>query len=469
MQAQDHSENTLDLRGRLLRGILGFTLLWPAALWGGPKTILVPKPTGGDDTVILQKALDDAVAHGPGAIVQLAAGTYLTKQLVAYNFHGTFQGVDQHATTIEAQPHLPVLTDSSFTANWPMPSADCHWPCLITFVDGNIRISNLSIKITAANGTATTGFINPTFNRVEYGLYDAILFMGKDPTNVSIDHVAIEGVQDGSGWGFNLAMGVDYSSYYPASTTVGDFHFLRGNLTIQNSSFSNMWDCVSFDGRHKDNHVVIGGTPSTGNVFEKAYLALDLEPAEDSAFEISFNQASGYAYAMWIYNLFTPNFVPATPSHYLIHDNTFSSTGPTAECLFLMDDPASPWIRASIFNNRIESKNHFTDGILLVNTANTSIRNNVFTGSGRDAILLAGTTQAKVLDNDFSGFVAGWVDVTLTPTSTRNLIFCASPSDTVLDQGVDNRIFRVGVAKADPPPMDVPAGRPALPETIPHH
>ena len=57
-------------------------LIWSAfalsavCAWAGSCKVHVAPPDGTDDTVDMQKALDDCVAHGPGCSVQLAAGTY---------------------------------------------------------------------------------------------------------------------------------------------------------------------------------------------------------------------------------------------------------------------------------------------------------------------------------------------------------------------------------------------------------
>jgi len=425
----------------LLKGILA-TLLLPATLWAGGAIITVPKPSGGDDTAMLQKALDEAVAKGPGTTVQLAAGTYLTRQLVAYDFRGTFRGAGEKKTTIEARKNLPVNLPNSFQENWPLPSATCHWPCLITFVDGDIRVSDLAVREPWSNGTATGPYINPTFGNTENGLYDVILFMGKNPTNVVVERVSIEGLQDDSDWGFNVAMGLDYSSYYPASSTLGDYCFLEGNFTVQNCSFNNMFSCVSFDGRHRDNRVIIGGSPDSGNVCENNCVALDLEPAQNAMFDVSFNRASAYWAAMWEYNLYSTNLGDFTPStsYFLIHDNRFTALGAGTEGIWLVDNPASPWIRASIYNNKIDTQGA-SDGILLQNTKGASIWHNAITGTSNDAISLTGATQCAVIDNDFSGFTWSLADIYLDPGSSRNLVVCSSPKDTVQDLGTNDTII----------------------------
>ena len=66
----------------------------------------MPPPNGVNDTASLQAALDTCVAYGKDCTVQLAAGKYLTSQLVAYNFHGIFKGKGKDNRTYMLQPSV---------------------------------------------------------------------------------------------------------------------------------------------------------------------------------------------------------------------------------------------------------------------------------------------------------------------------------------------------------------------------
>src|SRR5208282_4899143 len=135
----------------LLFCFLGLLLILPTTASAAGSTIWVAPPNGKDDTANIQAALDACVARGPGCTVQLQAGRYLTKQVVVYNFRGTFKGMGIDRTTIEALPNLPV-TNLTVTSCQPNLT-DCIWPGLFEFVDGNISVSDLSIKITAVPAT----------------------------------------------------------------------------------------------------------------------------------------------------------------------------------------------------------------------------------------------------------------------------------------------------------------------------
>ena len=69
------------------------TCLAPAVAWASGHTVKVPPPNSVDDTANIQAALNACVAYGPGCTVKLAAGKYLTQQVVVYNFQGTFKGM----------------------------------------------------------------------------------------------------------------------------------------------------------------------------------------------------------------------------------------------------------------------------------------------------------------------------------------------------------------------------------------
>jgi hypothetical protein len=276
------------LRGASLRGVLGLIMLLPATVWAGGHTVKVQPPNGIDDTANIQGALDACVGYGRGCTVQLSAGTYLTKQLVAYNFRGTFKGMGQDRTTIEALPNLQVdlepvggVPESHCQPN----TTTCRWPSLILFVNGDIHVSDLSIFITAPPGTATTTwlFAGSPFN----GLFDALSFMGQHVT-ACIDRIHMEGLPDPTNsYGFNVVNALHFTGEFPRSLTPWDWYFLSGSLTVRNSSFSSATVGISQDAFVKSSRITIGGSPSAGNHFEKGWAGVDMEANENSVVEIS--------------------------------------------------------------------------------------------------------------------------------------------------------------------------------------
>lgn len=432
-----------------------FACLTAPTAWASSHIVYVGPPNGTDDTTNIQAALDTCVAYGRNCTVQLDAGTYLTRQLVAYNFQGTFKGLGRDQTTIEALPNLVVnIPDPVFDGECLPNTTTCLWPSLIIFVDGDINVSDLSIHITAPPGTATTGWT--VFGLDICTLLDGLRFMGQHRTDVSIDRISIEGLPDdspcsfgivvGFGVGFNVVNEIIYTGELPRSHTPFDYYFLSGSLTVRNSSFSNAIDGISQDGFLQSSHITIGGSLSTGNIFENVFVGMDIEASESSVIEISHNESSGIANSMWVIP-WQPVFVPSSPSRYLIHDNRFSTTGSPAQGIFLFNDPPNdPWIQAMIWNNTIELQDSLSDGIDAYNTKGTAIWNNNITGTGFDAIGLFGSTRSRVIGNNVGGYTpdptVGLAQIYLDPTTTRDFVVCAEPSDTVLNQGTNNIVIR---------------------------
>jgi hypothetical protein len=274
--------------------------------------------------------------------------------------------------------------------------------------------------------------------------------MGQHPADVSIDRISIEGQPDNSptsfgivvgfGAGFNVVNEIIYTGELPRSTTPFDYYFLSGSLTVRNSSFKMAIDGVSQDGFLQSSQITIGGSPSTGNSFEDLYVGMDIEASQSSTFDISYNVSSGIFASMWVIP-WQPAFVPSTPSRYFIHDNDFFTTGPSAQAVFLQNDPTNPWIQAMIWNNTIELQGSLSDGIDAYNTKYTVIWNDTIAGTGYDAIGLHGSTFSTVTGNSVNGFTVdpkGFAQIYLDPLTTRDLVVCAAPSNTVLNQGTKN-------------------------------
>jgi hypothetical protein len=433
------------LGGALLWGILELILLLPTTVWAGGRTVMVPPPNGVDDTANIQGALNKCVKYGPGCTVQLQAGTYLTKQVVVYNFQGTFKGMSSNRTTIQAlYPLFVNIPDAYFNGECMPNITTCLWPTLFVFVDGNIQVSDVNLMELAPPGMATTGWYGAGTETTD--LLDLLRFMGKNPTNVSIERIAMEGLPDDSptSSGFDVISGVTYTGELPRSTTPFDYYFLSGTFTVSNSSFSTMDDGVGQDGFLQSGHIVIGGSPSAGNHFENTYAGMDMGTSESSVFDISYNTSLGI-YAGILVEPWLSVFVPSSPSIYSIHDNKFIGTGYFGDGIFLYDDATNPWIQAAVWNNTVEVQNLIEEGIGVYNTKGTAVWNNSVTGSdGTDGIGLWSTTLDTVINNNVSNFTLdptiGLAQIYLDPSTTYDLVVCAERSNTVLNQGTNNTI-----------------------------
>ena len=408
--------------------------------------ISVGPPNGVNDTASIQAALDSCVGKGPNCVVQLSPGTYRTTQLVTYNFEGTFRGAGQATTTIEALPELSVVQNP--TECLPNTTT-CLWPTLIMFVDGHIRVSDLGIRITAEDGTATTGW--NIFGTQTTSLIDALRFMGQNPTDATVDRVSIQGKVDESAnsfgvlfgfpASFNVVNGIIYTGELPDSSSPSGMDFLRGSLTVHNSSFSTMIDGVSQDGQVTSSHITVGGAPKAGNQFDNLLVGIDLESSQNSTFDISHNDVSGLYYGMWVVPWIPDIFTPNALSHYQIHDNTFVTTEPGGTGIFL-DNETANWIDANIWSNTVDLQQPGSEGIGDYGASHAQILNNSITSSGGafDAIgLYLGTTHSTVAYNHLVGFGdAQQGSIYLGPQTSKNIVLCSHKSDTVTDQGTNN-------------------------------
>jgi hypothetical protein len=440
------------LRVALFGSLLGLALLLlPANAWAGSHTVYVAPPNGVDDTANIQAALNACVAYGKSCTVQLQAGTYHTKQLVTYNFHGTFKGMGQANTTIEALPNLYVnFKQDNYESLCQPNTTTCFWPSVVIFVNGDISVSDLSIYISAPPGTATTTWI---FGGVPYiGLLDALSFIGQH-VNATVDRIHMEGLPDPTNtvFGFNVVNALHFTGEFPRSLTDWDWYFLSGSLTVRNSSFSTAFVGISQDGFVKSSRITIGGSSSTGNHLENGYGGIDIEASENSVFEISYNESSGVGAGMWVVP-WQPVFVPTSPSWYSIHDNTFIGTAQNADGMYLYDDATNPWIQAAVWNNNAEVQATLSEGIGVYNTKGTAVWNNTVTGSdGYDGIGLWNSSQDTVIGNNVSGFTVdptGYAQIYLDPYTTYDVVLCSNPSNTVLNQGTNNVV--IGCQQLDP-------------------
>ena len=156
-----------------LLSVLFVFVLFPLTA-NAAQTIWVTPPNGKDDTSSIQQALNQCVSLGPGCTVQLRAGTYHIRQVIAHNFQGTLKGMGKNATTIEAL-FLPV--------NWPDPViqacnpnfTDCLWATLITFIDGNVNLSDLTVNVSLVPATALYVQAGTTYEMV----YAPLEFTGR--------------------------------------------------------------------------------------------------------------------------------------------------------------------------------------------------------------------------------------------------------------------------------------------------
>ena len=458
------SQRGRSLSDHSVRGVfVSLNLMMSVAAVANGITVPVPSPNGSDDTAKIQAALNACVAHGPGCTVQLQAGKYLTSQLVAYNFRGTFKGMGQDKTTIQALPALPVtLPDVFFNGECAPNTTDCLWPDLIIFVDGDIKVSDFTVHVSSVPATQLW-FGNGMPATV---LNDGIRFMGKNPTNAVVRRVSFEGMRDQSATScpnYNFCNAVIYAGEFPRSHTPFDYYFLSGTFSVSNSHFKNVSLGTVADAFLQNCTVVIGGSPLTGNMFENVDAAGPFLTASDNCLEeVSYNTSNGNIAPVWIqpYQV----FVATKPSIYLIHDNILKTAGLNADGIVIVDNPSSRTVNAFVYDNAVEMQQGVGfDAIGAYFTADTLVANNKIAGSAADAIGIWGGTHAAVLVNDVTGFTpnpaSGLAQIVLDgdlvglPDTNDSLVVCRSPTNTVLNLGAGNKVIGCQSATAATPSL----------------
>ena len=458
------SQRGRSLSDHFIRGVfVSLNLMMSVAAVANGITVPVPSPNGSDDTAKIQAALNACVAHGPGCTVQLQAGKYLTSQLVAYNFRGTFKGMGQDKTTIQALPALPVtLPDVFFNGECAPNTTNCLWPDLIIFVDGDIKVSDFTVHVPSVPATQLW-FGNGMPATV---LNDGIRFMGKNPTNAVVRRVSFEGMRDQSATScpnYNFCNAVIYAGEFPRSQTPFDYYFLSGMFSVSNSHFKNVSLGTVADAFLQNCTVVIGGSPLTGNMFENVDSAGPFLTASDNCLEeVSYNTSNGNIAPVWIqpYQV----FVATKPSIYLIHDNILKTAGLNADGIVIVDNPSSRTVNAFVYDNAVEMQQGVGfDAIGAYFTADTLVANNKIAGSAADAIGIWGGTHAAVLVNDVTGFTpnpaSGLAQIVLDgdlvglPDTNDSLVVCRSPTNTVLNLGAGNKVIGCQSATAATPSL----------------
>jgi len=168
-------------------------------------------PTGADDTVNVQCALDLAQGRR-GVVIQLARGTFYVRPVFADGLQGEIAGAGMDATVVR-NPKEPftVPADFIFTQD---PSRNFPWPYLLTVTGGSVKVHDLTLAavgwpITSdwgtpagvqslAGGAVVQGQADAEFVRVKvvgqrahkdpfagYNLYNGIYFEGPTTTRAS--------------------------------------------------------------------------------------------------------------------------------------------------------------------------------------------------------------------------------------------------------------------------------------------
>jgi parallel beta-helix repeat protein len=185
----------------------------------------------------------------------LEKGTYYIAQITVYGFEGSFVGMGQGVTIIQALPNLPSpapkynTATSWFPAGLPGPSNP--WPALFTFVGGSFSISGMTITDPYTAPISSPGWYFPPTSAFSTAVWGLIGISGgeylhgvQQPPQVSaaIDHVTMIGAS-GDAEGTNMWNGIIYGGVFlpPGYTKpMSQAILISGTFSVTNSIFNTM-------------------------------------------------------------------------------------------------------------------------------------------------------------------------------------------------------------------------------------
>jgi len=366
------------------------------------------KPNGHDDTADIQAAFN-ACGTSPGCTVRLVAGTYYTAQITVYGFQGSFLGMGQGVTVIQALPNLPSpataynTPTSDFMTGMPGPTNP--WPDLFTFVGGSFSISRMTL--TDPYSTPTQGYYfggYPPYPGLGTALYAGILVTSLTQVSATIDHVTVLGTSGDALGLTNMWDGVLYGGELmptPQTTTIP----ISGTFSVTNSVFDSEVSGPQIG-------YSVGATVTDCyNTITNAPYPTGFIDSYNSKIVICGNQISNVMYGAGI-SASQGEFTPGTlPSTVYITNNRVSQVSQGANGAFLYDNNVPPTLNAVITGNTFQ--NTSPEGvdwgysvIASLTLKSTIISLNNIAGGGSDGIYLNGG-PGTIIGNIITGAANG--------------------------------------------------------------
>lgn len=393
------------------------------------ETHFAPPPNGVDDTAALQAALDICVPGSRHCKVKLAEGTYRTRQVYTYGFHGSLVGMGQEKTTIEPLPALDA--DPHFFENPAPPGPQRQCPCIVTFwSDADVRVSDLTFRVT--DPYPTNGwYYNDVWVR---WLKTMVLVSGSARIERVTFQAAPKPADDGTSFDRNADNG---PMVFEASDVT---------VEIKRSHMRNLGNGYEIATLRRAD-VIIGGSEDDGNVFDQTSGAGLFYDLDSSSVDHSHNRSSS-AVPDWIgIAIFHfDDFTYTGLTHYLVRENSLEIHGPPMFAIQQYDQfaPAAPTMDVTIVDNRIALDGDPNSlGIVLSRMAGGLVADNTLTGSGLVGIHAGRVAGCTIEDNRLRRFTASVAPIRLSRFSSGCTVR-VSDLASVLDLGTGNTIIVAG-------------------------
>jgi hypothetical protein len=421
-----------------------------------PAAVHVLRPSGGDDTQLLQSTFDLCTTE-PDCVVALEPGMFKTRQIVVRGFRGVIHGAGMYKTFVQPFGTLPLPGPVDWDHD---PSAANPYPVLWTFINGDISISGIAFRATGENPVAPYANI-PGYPGPKAATHLlALIWIAGQHADSSIDQCLFEGGKgtfpEIPGWpGFNLHMGVLH-----LSTATGDNTWLEGSHSITANQFLSAASGNQFT-RLRNGRVVFGGAPAKTNVYKDTCAPTEMSNIDNVKFEFSYNFIRGcpslFQIGIWLEQ--TPgSYTSDFPSSIFIANNYVQMyNGFGISVSDLVPDSAGRKADILISGNVVESLQN-SGGISVMlrlaplpangwSAANAVVSQNTVVGeSTRRAIIVNGARQTGVLNNDVSGFKSTMAPYLLQNTLSA-IVSGASGAVSILGSFANTHTLVGGVTK----------------------
>jgi hypothetical protein len=445
---------------KILGVLVSLILATTIPSWGGSNyTVNVGPPSDGDDTSVLQAALDDCMNNHPtGCTIQLSAGTYKTQQLFGEDFHGSLKGMGMDATIIQALPLLEVtsgpVSEGSFDVN--PPTRTNKYPYLIIFAAGDITVSDMTYEVTEHDPVTSWCFYDQCGQTWLFGIVGVI----GTSANLLVERVGFDG---GPGTSPVALHNYDKGTFFMGLS--GD-QPLTGTFKVVSSRFRNGEDSLVVLSV-SNARITIGGSPSDGNVVESGAQGAGFLDLGHSAVEYSYNKVTVSDYP-WAGVLAGQGYawIPQESSQFLVQHNTIKTTGGYVDGIWAVDfGPPSGLGKTADFvisDNTIQLAGSETDpawaGVEAVLTVDAVISNNrISGGNALLGIAAEGSSQCMLLGNNLQQLEPLWAPVGLLGASldTQDTAYCTvvggNNKTSVYDEGTGNVLVGVNNMQGNPP------------------
>ena len=405
-------------------------------------------PNETDDTQTLTDAFAQASNNKLKAVVKLMPGIFKIGMIEIKEFNGKLIGSGKGETFIT---NLPGLTPDDVVN-------DNKLPALITFIGGNVTVSDLSVQL-----SEELPWIGQyEMNMLLFSDYSADFIPKNRHIQINLDNIEITGILHNYPWG-NWLYGVRFT---PDIKSVDNSPVSRSNIdaTVTNCKFSKLNEGVSVWGCKNGN---LNFGTSGGNIFSENYRGLSLAGNIGVSVKIINNEFNSPFYSYNGLDINTDDMEGPQPletvrvgvvGNYEIRNNIFNVL--SGGGVGLWDNwryvhPENPDYMKMIWeNNTFNDLRGGADLISMFALKNTVFSNNIFDGNAPGshirilgswltpddpAYLLKVLEGCKLLNNKFMQKDFG---IELGQTTKDCLIMGDLSNVIITDNGFNNMIIR---------------------------